>query len=320
MPGTIEFRGLSLFVLNEDNTLARVLIPRSTEKDTPRDGSPGKHADDTTAKGHHLGILIISDKNSIHKRIEPLKPGAKLTVTEAGGTSCAVDRFADVVSLSQVCNSGSADDLELLPGGEHSARVAASVEIKGGTLRGAKGSAIEWDLTDDYNPDHTFHKRKLTLNAQWTATRDVTLDVAGAGMGNDGSYPLPDKWRAYIYNVDKEKPVPKELDRDESCDHAQAHTLVDGDFKWLFQLLKPKSGKTLKQWLKGSTPRLPAPTGECPGKMVIKPLAKAAEKAVKAAAAAESSGAAPAGTAAAAAASNPTPDVSTCFPGSWGGP
>ena len=40
-------------------------------------------------------------------------------------------------------------------------------------------------------------------------------------------------------------------------------TMLDHDFKWLYQLLMPASGADWQTWLQGGD--LPAPTAKCPG-------------------------------------------------------
>lgn len=294
----VVFRGPCLFVKKHDS-IDEVLIPDGRRR-ISNGGVIDRHPDNTPARKHFAGILVLKASGGIAMRMS--LHGKRVAVRDPHDPAACTTHasFDDVVPVSALSNGGDATKhLRLLaPGPDYWTRVATAVELEGGTIGSSELSALTFHFPKDHNPNPPA-ARRVPLLATWTPTGDeAVILISDASGGDPLQISLTEGQVAWIYNFDTQEPVPKEMGpRLPPC--KKAGPLEDRDFKWLYQLLDPPGGDWAK-WLNGSL--LPAPLSTCPGPNGVAPAGAPVS---------------PAAAAVGAAAANPSPDVASCFFGSW---
>lgn len=331
----VGFRGVMLFV-KDGAQLERVVVPLA-EGVTPRDGSPGLHADGSPARVHRAGVVVFadgSDDPQVVRRVQHLRdPGAttltRVTLTDG---SAQPTRFAVPgigARLEKVVNGPRDIHLELLPDlqpppsapdlVELNERVAAMVHTTGGRIMPSTFTPPFWDgpnakqpwsFPREFNPAHTMRRLFFTFWYSWRTERPTaTLTVEKQGAAPD-TIQLVDGQCAYVYNHDVLVPSLSELNDPDSGD-VPSDDPVDVDFRWTYQLLRPRHRQTnalhtLPEWMAQVGASLPAPYCEDTALLEFRAARKGARDAVA------GGGAAPPG-----AGGGEHPSVSTCFPGLW---
>ena len=158
--------------------------------------------------------------------------------------------------------------------------LAFDVRLTGGAISAGKPSNVHWRIDDPRGIGHRFrHKRGLIVTERWRTNADrVSVIVNGATV-----HELRPGERAYVYNADRSTPTEADLDRPEQC---PGGVLVDHDLKWLYSLTRPvDASMTLRDWAAHTGGELVAPITECDRIDLV---------------------------------ATKTPQVSTCFAGTWG--
>lgn len=257
----VHFRGVMLFVAKsgDKKQLERVILPAASSADTPRDStSAGKHADDTGARPHFAGVAVFDAKGNVLYRAEPLARNAAVTITAAGAsgsTTCGFKQTHKLVPVKTVTSDGTSHpyDLDVLPIGdaELPKRAAATVTLHGGTVGPSMvspNSSMNWSVTEAFHKAHGIHRVKPTLRCSWEANvASAELEVAPAPSGKTEKFTLLPTHKVFVYDIDDDVPTLKAVDALEKG--MQPTMRVDDDFKWLYQLLRPKNGETLTKWL-----------------------------------------------------------------------
>lgn len=331
----VGFRGVMLFVKDAKSgvRLERVVLPLA-EAVTPRDGSPGRHADGSSASNHRAGVVVFadgSDNPAIVERVTHLRaPGADaLTVVRLSDGSSGKTTFVSPgtgAHLDEVVNGTHDIRLNVLPDvdpaltpedrAELDARVAAIVHVTGGRMLPSTftppkwegpNAKLPWSFPFEFNPGHGMHGRFFTFWYSWRTDRPTaTLEIER--QGETVQIPLTSGQRAYIYNHDVMVPGLDELNDPDSGD-VPNEAPVDIDFRWIYQVLRPQHHQTLKwhslqEWMaQVGVSLLPAP--ECDEAMLI---AMRNERMALRAREERSSGTS---------LLLEHPSVSTCFPGLW---
>jgi hypothetical protein len=292
---SVFFRGPSLFVLGT-GVINEVLLPDG-KRTIFNGGVKDKHPDNSNAKKHHAGLLVLTADGGIALRKSLYRKRVTVRDPSDAGACTTETSFAKVVPLSALTNGPDASKhLKLLsPGPDYWTRVAAAVHLEGGTIGSEEDSDLVFEFPKTHNPSAP-GPQQIPLIARWTPT-GTEAEIVVESVNDDDTeltIPLADGQVAWIYNFDSKEPFPADMGKPKKpC--KKPGRLEDHDFKWLYQLLDPPGGDWQK-WLEKQP--LPAPLSECP--VVIK------------------SDTAAAGTDAVAGASTaPSPDVASCFFGSW---
>lgn len=304
----VAFRGVMLFE-RKGSHLARVLLPLAEPDTVPRDSRKGAgfHADDSVARPHYTGLGIYRQKSLVH-RFEPLR--GTVTIIEDGqqGKPCDFPLRHELAQLAKVVNGGKAPDLDLIADAatDFAQRVAARVMLNGGRLVPSTrdvpqpDSSLPWRFTEAIRTGHGYERHKkvrLLLRHSWLPddpARGATIVLDPSPLDPSGaSGPLHIRLagddRAFIYDIDKQEP--KLADLDEGHPGTKPELEVDDDFKWLYQLLHPKHGSRLTDWLDEIDWTAEPKKRHLPAPIWVEP---------------ETGGILP-----------EHPNVSTCFPGSW---
>jgi len=235
MPVRIHFRGVCLFVVDKGppRTIAHVVLPHAGPTVIPREGTARKHLDGSEARPHYSGFAVFRGSDTAPAiRVEPLRGAVHIT----GGTgACTAGNFKDFAGLDKINNNGTND---LVLDLSEKDRVACVIDFQGGRIDGERPSRNPVTIKDPFGTGHGIKDRNLFLTEVWTAHDDsATLVIEDTGekfdIGKDD--------RAFIYSFDATNPGETDLQGDDDC--LSGTRLDDIDFKWLYQLVRPTTGK-----------------------------------------------------------------------------
>ena len=233
------FRGPMLFVSKDQGAhVDEIVIPDASED--------GCHEDETRAKQHHRGMLIIDGGK--RDRID-LSSARRVTFSADGGTGRPTtdESYSKRVSLNWMANT-SDDRSQWIKRIEKPGR-ATVVELTGGNMKASLETEILLEIPRRKNPPH--EPRPIPILTTWSGT-------------NAGSYQIDDGKKevigasaeVYVYNWDNSGPEPDELLEPINSTTAPK-PFEDVDFKWVYTLFKPPGTMSWKEWLDGEN--FPAP-------------------------------------------------------------
>jgi hypothetical protein len=234
------------------------------------------------ARTHYTGVLITRAE-VFHRSIDPLFGTVTVRHNNGAPTKWTLTT-KEVAPLDLLTKGTISDDDLVLDVHDAGSRASAVVLLKDATFAELSQSKLVWTVKQN---DGQTYAANLAYSLAWDVPNGAKLTVQTPFTTD--VIELLDGDTVYIYNFDSPNPGADGLSKQESCSAHEGEDIVDHDFKWLYQLVKPK-GKTLKEWLGAQRP-LPAPASKCP------------EKGLK------GDELPPGG--------EPTPEVSTCFPATW---
>lgn len=216
---TIDFRGVSLFVIRE-GALDEVLIPNA-EREPPWVGTsnPWKHPDNSIAVRHFAGLAI---RRAGWTHTANVSLHGQQVVIGAGTTKPRVDQSADdaFAHLDKVI--GSVADIS-----PPTSAIGASVKVRGeSTLVAHAPARFPFNLAGTtlthLSPRLQFDASKVDVRI---GSQCISVDEGDTVV---------------IYNFEAPAPSIEDLEKEEvkSC---MGH-ITGGDFRWLYSLLRPHSG------------------------------------------------------------------------------
>jgi hypothetical protein len=243
----VEFRGVMLYcteLVDGARRLSQVLLPDAEGTSPPFDPEiDGRisHLDGSLAVPHYAGILVVPKTGS--SSIIPISGARVQFKTDDAGTpdvTAVIEQFACLGRAS-----GPGDPLVVKPFNV-SADGPSQILVDAGS---ALSTMIPLGLAG-YTSEF-LGKSDPALSLALTITSPLSLVITRP----DGTTttPIADDTRLYVFNYDQPFPDVEALHRVTPPSGGQ---LVDDDFKWIYALVKPKTGD-LKKWSKGT---LPAPT------------------------------------------------------------
>jgi hypothetical protein len=249
---TVSFRGPMLFDTDSadgDETkdvVDPVIIPDATD--------PGLHHDNTVAKVHNAGLLVIrpGEMNTFHSL-----RGRTVTISGHGETGApGVDSdFLSVPPIHEMTNpeGTKGDDRVRRRATQSAGGLPAVITLRGGKLSGKliTENGIEMPVhLDEPRP------RRLTSMPVWDS-QATSVKIVLEGNGEPaGEIELTGSDEAFVYNWDIGFPTRSDLV--EPLDPTSLEEpFQDDDFKWVYRLLEPPGGDWT-EWL-DSDEFLPAP-------------------------------------------------------------
>ncbi len=233
MPVNVHFRGIMLFCCKGGN-LEKVLLPDGQEipKEGEKVGDVMYHLDRVEARPHWQGIFVPATQTHY------VFQNKQVVISNGTSTPLPCTAFGNVARLNDrvwMLDPGSAT---------HPRHERSEVTIKGASA-----------ITTEY-----VHDRKFTFGAKEVHDRVKAEFPRSIDITIDGGTPIPvDDGDVYVYNFDEEKPSVGDLSDGEKTDW---DVVVDDDFKWLYSLVTPRSGKTR---IESTNRRLSAPECVSPG-------------------------------------------------------
>lgn len=245
MAVTVQFRGVVLFCTNDGETstlLQDVRVPDCEDVVPPFGSKRGNdcfHLDGTLARPHYAGILVAMNGKTLMRL--PLR-GSQVFIGDIdGATPDVTEAIGRVADISSLVGAAQQETLELDPDAVPSATV---------TLGPSNGKAPAVSMLTSGLNFTLAGAEKLTLGLAFEYESSIQLTTRVNGI--DVPVTIPDAATVFVYNFDSPDPDAHQLE------HQQPPTepfMVDHDFKWIYTLLRPKSGP-LFAWDLGA---LPAP-------------------------------------------------------------
>ena len=231
MPVTVKFRGINLFTIktvSSSKRLTEVLIPNALTSSPPETTNRKYHLDGSLARPHYAGVVIYAPDEGQHR----LLSNSKVSIRETGGAE--PDASLLLAHLPRLMSN----ELKV----EKNKHKFSSVEVRGGTISVEPGPdpRREFEFAGLKVFDH--------VNVTFAGAQKVTLKI---DQDDDIEFPPGTNAVVYVYNADDLLPNNDQLEEGEK---SPDESIIDIDFKWLFLLLKPKNGTSLKEWSRGVLP------------------------------------------------------------------
>ena len=260
---TIHFIGLGVFVLAPDGTVSEILFPNGQTRKPP-DGerltTRLKHADNSVARRHYAGAIVLDPDENIVDR-QPLIgrrvdfPASAPTRVDAG--------FRNAFPPLDVATGNR--PIDLIPGADrNTGLVATRIKIAGGNPLAASLPTQGFKFTLPVLSGSPLRERFYATVATWT-TNDATLELRtskiwGAGKPQTIRLNATTRPEAYLFNFDVRDPELKDFKEDPlECDGPK----IDHDFKWIFQVMTPRAPKARPWQDYLGSDAFPAPATNC---------------------------------------------------------
>lgn len=253
---TVMFRGVFLLNLRAPDG-PEILLPNAESPPVCGGGTAWSHADNDDARKHFARIGIWR-KNGSAQKADEYRNIHGSTLRLVGQAAVRIDPAlqANVVDIADVVGA----DLEPIRlvgynDREFWSRTATRIVIKTGDLSSDSGAGTGmWFFQNKFNPYHGAQIPRalavtLTLRVAAEALKIPVIPSSPGASATEISLNAGDT--AIVYNFDEEQPTRAKLEGSEPAD-----VLVDYDFKWIYQLLRPVKG-TLDEWRRSRW--LPAP-------------------------------------------------------------
>lgn len=259
MPAEVFFRGPILY-LSRGAEAVGALVPNSDRVIVSDAGDPNCHPDGTEAKRHFAGFAIFEGDN-LETEVVRLDISRKIISLHDGDGPCATDdEFRKVIPVDEAANEGMGRPMTLISPTESDfwTRVAARVELHGGTLTGALTSNAKFKID---SPTGRFSALGQTpVSAEWRGAKDdATIIITDPDGSNFMRIRLDKGQKGFIYNWDSRDPKAENATDalavlPECADGVE--DIEDTDFKWVYQLFNPPA-VNFTTWLRGAPLRAP---------------------------------------------------------------
>jgi hypothetical protein len=239
----VMFRGPMLYVSRDRGAhVDEIVLPDASTN--------GCHVDDTLARQHFKGMLVVEKGNATHIDLSMAATVRIVAAGEAGHPSTLAS-YSDRVSLNQMANI-SADRAEWLRR-KSSASGSTSVELIGGEMSASLKTGMALEIPR-HGSTPMGNPRTVPILTTWTSKTDTD----GYYQIDGGSQePIRPGMKVYVYNWDGAKP--SDADLEQPIDRITApHDFEDLDMKWVYTLFDPPATKkSWADWLNGE--HLPVP-------------------------------------------------------------